>query len=149
MTEARVSPSASSLLATLPLGVGMMAALDEIVFHQLLGWHHFFDFSTPAFALLSDGLLHAGELIFFVMGFYKSSDLRHRGVFDHHKAWAGFIIGAGGFQLFDGLIDHKLLRLHQIRYVDNLLLYDICWNGVALLLILTGWWLAHRAPERR
>ena len=50
------------------IGVGMMAAIDEIVFHQLLGWHHFYDRPTRSVALLSDGILHATELIVVVAG---------------------------------------------------------------------------------
>ena len=45
-------------------GVGLMAAVDEIVFHQLLGWHHFYDRSTSEVGLMSDGFLHAAELSF-------------------------------------------------------------------------------------
>jgi len=127
-----------SFIATLPLGIGMMAAIDEVVFHQILAWHHFFDWGTPAFSLLSDGLLHAGELILFVLGFFMFADLRSRGKLNRAAAWAGFIVGLGAFQLFDGIVDHKLLRLHQIRYVDNVLLYDLIWNLSAVLLLVAG-----------
>jgi len=138
-----------SLMATIPLGVGMMAALDEVVFHQILAWHHFFDWGTPAFSLLSDGILHSGELIFFVAGFYLFADLRRRQAIDRLPAWAGFFFGLGGFQLFDGIVDHKLLRLHQVRYVDNLLLYDLTWNAAGLLLLFIGWMLLRRSAGKR
>lgn len=52
------------------VGVGIMAALDEIVFHQILSWHHFYGRSTPEVGLMADGLLHAGELILIVAGFF-------------------------------------------------------------------------------
>lgn len=133
-----------SLTATIALGIGMMAAIDEVVFHQLLAWHHFFDWGTPAFSLFSDGLLHAGELIFFVLGFFMFADLRKHHKLNRTAAWAGFFFGLGAFQLFDGIVDHKLLRLHQIRYVENLLFYDIIWNAVGLLLLLTGWIIFRR-----
>src|SRR3546814_12469516 len=87
-----------------------MAAIDEIIFHQVLAWHHFFDQSTPAIGLVSDGLLHSAELIILVAGFFMFSDVRARRALAHKSAWAGFFIGAGGFQLFDGIIDHKVLR---------------------------------------
>lgn len=134
-----------TLMATIPLGIGMMAAIDEVIFHQLLGWHHFFDWGTPAFSLFSDGLLHSGELIFFVLGFFLFADLRKHNKLNRTAAWAGFFLGLGAFQLFDGIIDHKVLRLHQIRYVDNVLLYDIIWNAVGLLLLLAGWLILRRA----
>lgn len=130
--------SRRSLIATLFLGVGLMAAVDEIVFHQILAWHHFFDRSTLAIALLSDGLLHAAELLMLAAGFYLFFQLtRHRAIARGH-AWAGLFLGAGGFQLFDGIINHKVLRLHQVRYVDEIWLYDLAWNGFAALLLIIG-----------
>jgi uncharacterized membrane protein len=26
------------------------------------------------------------------------------------------LLGLGAFQVFDGIVDHKLLQLHQVRY---------------------------------
>ena len=125
-----------------------MAAVDEIVFHQILAWHHFYDQSTPAISLLSDGLLHAAELIALIAGFFLLSDLRRSHSLVARWAWAGFFIGAGGFQVFDGLVDHKVLRVHQIRYGVPLLPYDIVWNLVGVLLLVVGiilWWRARLA----
>lgn len=129
------------------LGIAVMAAVDEIVFHQILGWHHFYDLSTPAIGLLSDGLLHAGELIALVAGFFLLLDLRRRGALSGKWAWAGFFLGAGSFQLLDGIVNHKVLRVHQIRYDVYLLPYDVAWNlsGVALLVI--GVVLVRRAKK--
>src|SRR5690606_36179653 len=45
------------------VGAGLMAGVDEIVFHQILQWHQFYDHGTPALATLTDGLLHALELM--------------------------------------------------------------------------------------
>ncbi|MFD6948516.1 hypothetical protein A6A08_18640 [Nocardiopsis sp. TSRI0078] len=138
-----------SLAATALIGTGLMAAVDEIVFHQILAWHHFYDRSTPMVALMSDGLLHAGELVALVAGFFLLADLCRRRALHRRAAWAGLLLGLGGFQLFDGVIDHKVLRLHQIRYGVDLLPYDLAWNGAAVLLLtagaLTAWW-ARRAP---
>jgi len=126
------------------IGVALIAAVDEIVFHQLLGWHHFYDRSTPSIGLLSDGLLHAGELIALVAGFFMLFDLRRSDALTRAAVWAGVFIGAGGFQLFDGLVNHKLLRLHQIRYDVPLLPYDLIWNLTAILLIFVGLVLGSR-----
>ena len=116
-----------------------MAAVDEIIFHQVLAWHHFYDLSTPEIGLLTDGILHAAELIAVVAGFFVLLDLRRSDALYKPKAWAGFFLGAGGFQLFDGLIDHKVLGLHQIRYgVPDLFVYDLSWNLFAVVLIVIG-----------
>lgn len=136
--NAKTADPRGSLVAALLLGIGLMAAADEIVFHQILAWHHFFDRSTLAIALLSDGLLHAAELLMLAAGGYLLVRLSRSRAVAPLQAWAGFLIGAGGFQLFDGVINHKLLRLHQVRYVDDLWLYDIAWNGFGALLLAIG-----------
>lgn len=139
-TQPRLSLGYAALI-----GIGVMAGVDEIIFHQLLQWHHFFDRATPAIGILSDGLLHAAELIALVAGFFLIAELaRHRRL-AVNWAWAGFFLGMGGFQLFDGIVSHKLLRIHQIRYGVDPLLYDLVWNLSALVLLLVGVWLYRRA----
>ncbi|KEO74107.1 DUF2243 domain-containing protein [Anditalea andensis] len=127
-----------SLWGAVLIGIGVMAAVDTIIFHQILSWHHFYDLSTTEVALLSDGILHSAELIALVAGFFILLDLRRNKAMVKKRAWAGYFLGMGGFQLFDGLINHKVLRLHQIRYVDNVLPYDIVWNVTALVLLAIG-----------
>jgi uncharacterized membrane protein len=134
-----------TLLATAMIGTGGMAAVDEIVFHQLLAWHHFYDRSTANVAQLSDGLLHAGELVLLVAGFFLVADLRRRLALARRSAWAGLLLGSGGFQLFDGLVDHKVLRVHQVRYGVDLLTYDLAWNLAAVALLTAGALLAVRS----
>ena len=135
------------------IGVGLMAAVDEIVFHQVLAWHHFVDRSTSQVGLVSDGLLHSVELVLLMAGFFLFSGLRRRGALAPAPAWAGLLLGAGGFQLFDGVVAHKVLRLHQVRYDVDLLPYDLAWNGAGLVLLTIGLVLlrrsrrAHGAPR--
>lgn len=136
-----------SLWYAVLVGVGMMAAVDEIIFHQLLQWHHFFDHSTPTIGIVSDGLLHAVELIAIVAGFFSLADLARKEALMPSWAWAGAFLGAGGFQLVDGLINHKLLRIHQIRYGVDLFLYDLTWNLAGIVLLLIGFWIRARAPS--
>jgi uncharacterized membrane protein len=40
-------------------GFGLAAFIDETVFHQLPHCHHFYDKSTVAIGLVSDGIFHA------------------------------------------------------------------------------------------
>ncbi|MCI3927821.1 DUF2243 domain-containing protein [Streptomyces sp. AN091965] len=130
------------------IGVAVMAAVDEIVFHQLLHWHHFYDRSALGIGLLSDGLLHTAELLALVAGFVLYADLRRRRALAPAHAWAGFFLGLGAFQLFDGVIDHKLLRLHQIRYGHDVTPYDWAWNTAGAALLLVGVALTVRAGRR-
>ncbi|WP_411120005.1 DUF2243 domain-containing protein [Streptomyces sp. 058-1L] len=127
------------------IGAAVMAAVDEIVFHQILGWHHFYDRSTSGVGLMSDGLLHTAELLALIAGIFLYADLRRSRTLAPAYAWAGLFLGLGIFQLFDGIVDHKLLRLHQIRYGVDTTPYDWAWNISGLLLLLTGLVLGLRA----
>lgn len=136
-TTSRIT-ARESFRAAILIGIGLMAGVDEIIFHQVLAWHHFYDRSTTKVGLMTDGILHAAELVVIVAGFFWMLGLRKNGSFQKSFATAGLFVGLGLFQLFDGLIDHKVLRLHQIRYVDNVLPYDIAWNVAGTLLLIVG-----------
>jgi uncharacterized membrane protein len=134
-----------SLWAGALVGVGVQAAVDEIVFHQLLRWHRFYDLSTPAVGVISDGLLHAGSLLALIGGVFLIADLGRSGALAPAWLWAGAFLGAGAFQVFDGVVDHKVLRVHQVRYGVDLLPYDLAWNAAGLALLAVGWVLVRRA----
>lgn len=127
------------------LGIGVAAFLDEAVFHQLLHWHHFYDKSTPAAGLVSDGLFHAFGWFCVVASLFLYADVRRREIFRPAYWWGALLAGAGLFQLYDGTIQHKLLRLHQIRYHVDVTPYDWAWNAIAVLLIAAGAALLLRA----
>jgi uncharacterized membrane protein len=120
------------------VGFGLAAFIDETVFHQILHWHHFYDKSTIAVGLVSDGLFHAFGLTSMVVGLFLMADSLRRGGFIPKRWWAALLIGCGGFQLYDGIIQHKILRLHQIRYHVTIWPYDLTWNVIAALLIIAG-----------
>jgi uncharacterized membrane protein len=140
---------AKSYWSAFLIGAAVMAGVDEIVFHQLLGWHHFYDKSTSEIGLLSDGLLHAAELIALVAGFFLLADARRRQAFSRTAGWAGLFTGAGLFQLWDGVINHKVLGLHQIRYGVQIRPYDLAWNASAVALLAIGIALTVVASRRR
>ncbi|RLY94117.1 DUF2243 domain-containing protein [Kocuria tytonicola] len=126
-------------------GCGIAAAMiDLFIFHLGLQWHHFYDLSTHEVALVTDGFFHAFGWFITVWGLFLLADVRRRGGV-HWPYWAGAVVlGVGAFQLFDGIVDHKLLGIHQIRYGVDLLPYDLVWNGTAVLLILLGYVLMRR-----
>ncbi|GAB7039043.1 MULTISPECIES: DUF2243 domain-containing protein [Catenuloplanes] len=130
------------------LGLGVAAFVDEAIFHQVLHWHHFYDKSTPAIGLVSDGLFHAFSWFATVAGLFLFADLRRRAAVSPPRWWGGLLIGAGGFQLYDGTLQHKVMRLHQIRYDVDLTAYDWTWNVIAALLVLAGAVLLVRARRR-
>ncbi len=140
--------SGRNVLSGVLLGVGIAAFVDETVFHQLLHWHHFYDKSTPTAGLVSDGVLHAVSWFATVAALFLFADLRRRTGFQPPRWWGGVLVGAGGFQLYDGTIQHKLMKLHQIRYDVDLAPYDWTWNIIAAVMIVIGVVLLVRARRR-
>jgi uncharacterized membrane protein len=127
-----------TVVAGLLLGLGAVAMVDEVVFHQLLHWHHFYDRSTSGVGLVSDGLFHAFSWFATVAALFLVSAVRREHAFRRMSFTAGLLSGAGFFQLYDGLVQHKLLGLHQIRYGVDLTPYDVIWNVIAALMLLAG-----------
>lgn len=138
-------PRRRSLLSGALVGVGFAAFVDEVVFHQLLHWHHFYDKASSEAGLVSDGIFHAFGWLAMVAGLYLYADLWRRGARHLTSWWAGLCLGLGGFQLYDGTFQHKALELHQIRYGVELAPYDWTWNVIAVLFLLTGALLLSRA----
>ncbi len=130
-----------NLFSGILFGIGLAAFLDEVIFHQLLRWHHFYDKSTTDIGLISDGLFHAFSWFATIGGLFLLADLKRRNAFFLKRWWGGVLLGAGGFQLYDGTIQHKWMQLHQIRYVENILIYDLVWNASAVFMILAGFFL--------
>jgi uncharacterized membrane protein len=120
-------------------GIGLAGTLDEVVLHQLLGWHHFYDRSTPTVGLVSDGLFHLFSTAVLVIGVILLVERRHASPDRPRLALAGILLGAGGFNLYDGTIQHKLLGLHQVRAgAPNNLPYDLAFLSVAAAVALAG-----------
>lgn len=132
------APSGRVVLSGVLSGLGLIAFVDETIFHQLLGWHHFYDRATAEIGLVSDGLFHALGFFSVVAGLFLFADVRRRGAVSWRRWSGGVLLGAGVFQLYDGTVQHKLLGLHQIRYDVALLPYDLTWNAIAVVMIGIG-----------
>jgi uncharacterized membrane protein len=137
-----------NVLSGVLFGIGLAAFVDEVIFHQLLQWHHFYDLSTTTVGIVSDGILHAFSWFATIAALFLLADLRRRDALVWRRWWGGALVGSGGFQLYDGVVHHKLLGVHQIRYVDDVLIYDLVWNAVAGSLILVGVVLLTRTRTR-
>jgi uncharacterized membrane protein len=121
------------------VGIGIAGTLDEVVLHQLLAWHHFYDRSTPTAGLVSDGLFHIFSTVVLVIGIVQLVERRRTSPDPPRLALAGILLGAGGFNLYDGIIQHKLLRLHQVREgVPDNLPYDLTFLATAAAVTLAG-----------
>jgi uncharacterized membrane protein len=114
-----------------------------------LHWHHFYDRSTTGAGLVSDGLFHAFSWFATIGGLFLFADLRRRETLSLKLWWGGLLLGGGAFQLYDGIIQHKLMRLHQIRYVEQVWIYDWIWNLIAAAMMLAGWLLIRQSAKAK
>ena len=132
-------PNRSLLWPAVLVGIGAAGSLDEIVLHQLLRWHHFYDRGSQAAGLIADGIFHLGSTTVLVIGLVLLVQRWHTGRDPLRQAAAGILVGAGGFNLYDGTIQHKLLGLHQVRArAPNTLPYDLVFIALAAVMLLAG-----------
>ena len=145
-------PVASGIL----FGLGLGGFFDGIVLHQLLQWHHMVSSWYPPDTLenlrlntLWDGVFHSATYVFVAVGLY----LLWRAAHGRHLRWSSqmmagtLLLGWGGFNLVEGLVDHQLLGVHHVNEtVDpaQRIYWDIGFLVWGLAMIGAGWLLLRR-----
>jgi uncharacterized membrane protein len=146
---ANQEPSRSLLGPAVLVGIGVAGSLDEIVLHQLLRWHHFYDRGSQAAGQIADGIFHLGSTAALVVGLVLVVQRWRTEPAPLRQAAAGILLGAGGFNLYDGTIQHKLLGLHQVRAgAPNNLPYDLVFIAIATVTLLAGLLLLRAGSPR-
>ena len=146
------------IVAGIVLGLGQGGFFDGIVFHQLLQWHHMFssvrsDMTVAGLELntLGDGLFHLLDWILTLTGIF----LLWRAGKHQDVPWSGqvfggaMLIGAGLFNLVEGIINHHILGIHHLRLGPNQLLWDLGFLAVGALLAGIGVHLVRTASSNR
>ncbi|MDD9265788.1 DUF2243 domain-containing protein [Paenibacillus sp. GCM10023248] len=140
------------VVSSVILGMGLMGALDGIVFHQFLQWHHVIDHHNHRIELFSDGVFN---LFVTLLLFYSCvkifRDAAKEALSFHTRAFAGsIVIGAGAFNLLEGLIDHQILGLHHVRPASaNWLIYDMVYLLSGIVLIVAGFSYSNLKLQRK
>jgi uncharacterized membrane protein len=120
------------------LGMGMIGMLDGILFHQLLQWHNTVMDADLYSRIQSDGYLHLIATLFAFIGAWIL--WRAEPYYGDRKVfWGGLLVGAGVFNLVEGIINHHLLALHHVRPGWNEAVWDIAYDLAAAGLIVIGW----------
>ena len=138
-------------IACVLLGIGLGGFVDGIVLHQLLQWHHLLtdygDSSYPATTVaalerntLWDGLFHATTWGFVVVGLLMLWRIPEHGAPGSTRRLVGLLlVGWGGFNLVEGIVDHHLLTLHHVRDdVANPTPWDLGFLALGAVLVLAG-----------
>jgi uncharacterized membrane protein len=131
----------SIMLNGILLGIGLMGAIDTIIFHQFLQWHNFYIHTTQYWRIVSDGLIHTLTATLLFVGAVRIWQDRRQLLGTNRYQLAGAILlGMGSFQVFDGVIFHMVLQIHPVREgVANQLPYDFAWNATGVAIFVLGW----------
>lgn len=148
--------------AGIMIGFGMGGLLDFIVLHLLLQWHHMISSRLPPEGLEAlrenvfwDGTGQAALWIVAFVGVLllldsaRNSSILPSALPSVLAFFGYFVIGWGAFNFLDGLVNHHLLGLHNVREdVANTMAWNLGFMFVAgILLPLVGWWMV-RAGQK-
>lgn len=136
------------LSASVTLGIGLGGFVDGTIFHQILQWHEMLSNKIPPVTLMNksvnmfwDGVFHLFCLIVVIIGVLLLVKLFFRkDVIVSWKAFlGGLFLGWGIFNLVEGIIDHQILKLHNVREIaSNIDLWNFAFLGISVLLLVIG-----------
>lgn len=145
--------------ASLVLGIGLGGFVDGIVLHQLLQVHEMLsnkiaatDYIGKSVNMFWDGVFHFFCLVIVITGIVLLWKLMRREDVDRSGRLlvAGLLFGWGIFNLIEGIIDHQILKLHNvIEFEGNHNIGNYTFLGVSLILLLIGWSLIKTENTRR
>jgi uncharacterized membrane protein len=152
MREERHHPRAT--VAGMLIGIGMGGFVDGIVLHQIAQWHSMLSNLVPPHTMdtmrvnmMWDGLFHALTWIVTLVGILllRSAASVRAAMPSLHVFTGQLILGWGVFNLVEGVIDHQILGIHNVREVPNYTVYNLIFLGIGgVLFILLGWLLMQK-----
>jgi uncharacterized membrane protein len=154
-TAARIR-TAPFIAPGLLLGVGLGGFVDGIVFHQILQWHHLVSADEPTTTVagleantLADGLFHASTWLLTAVGIWLlwRTARSGAGVPSGLLLLGLMLAGWGTFQLFDAVVNHHLLGLHNAKEGSGRVAANIGWIASGFVLLGAGLGLARRADR--
>lgn len=138
------------------IGIGLGGFVDGIVLHQILQWHHMLSSVHPPTTIAEmkvnmvwDGLFDAATWIFTVLGIYllwqavKRDDVPR----SSNILFGSILIGAGAFDVVEGIIDHQILGIHHVKPGTNELIWDIGFIALGAILVIVGWLLVQAGKK--
>jgi len=137
-------------IAGLILGLGLLGAIDGIVFHQLLQWHHMVLSDNIQLEIFTDGLftaLFSAKLLWGGVKIFQDARKNQLG-----SSWriflGGIFIGGGAFNLVEVIVDHHILQVHRVKpMAENPLMYDLAFLAIGALLVVIGFMIKRLEPN--
>lgn len=140
--------------AGIVLGIGLGGFVDGIVLHQLLQWHEMLSAKIPATDYVGksvnmfwDGIFHFFCLVVVMIGVAMLwRAVSRTGAFKSGRLLIGSMLsGWAIFNLVEGIIDHQLLKLHNVmEYALDHNFANYTFLIASLLMLVLGSWLARK-----
>ncbi len=141
------------------IGIGLAGLIDIIIFHAILQWHHTSShiiipntIESLQTNLLHDGLFLSSSLIITIAGvillWHASSTNNKNSLLSNKRSFIGLaLIGFGGFNTIEGIINHHILEMHHVIDVANPLAFDLTFLVVGGLAFLAAGGLLLRSRK--
>jgi len=130
------------------IGAALIGFLDGIVFHQILQWHHMICIETHCRVrtietltrqTLYDGIFHFVMWLALVTGLaLLTRALQHGLPFSSRRYWGSALLGAGLFNVVEGIVDHHILQIHHVRFGPTQTIWDGTFLAAGLLVAVAG-----------
>ena len=144
------------IVAGVILGLGLGGFVDGIVLHQILQWHHMLSSVRPPTTIAQmklnmvwDGLFDAATWILTVLGIglLWQAVKRDNVPKSSNVLFGSLLIGAGTFDVVEGIIDHQILGIHHVKPGTNELIWDIGFIVLGGILVIVGWMLLQAGKQ--
>jgi uncharacterized membrane protein len=145
--------------ASMVLGIGLGGFIDGIVLHQVLQWHEMLSAKIPATDYVGksvnmfwDGIFHFFCLVVVLVGVVLLWKLLWRKDIDRSGKllFGGLLLGWGLFNIVEGLIDHHLLKLHNVmEFAADHEPANFGFLGASVLMLLIGYIIVNSVNKNR
>jgi uncharacterized membrane protein len=143
--------------ASLVAGIGIGGFIDGVVFHQILQWHEMLSNVMPPATLLAksvnmfwDGIFHLFCLIVVIIGvvlLWKVS-LKKQVDVSGKILVGGLLAGWGIFNIVEGIIDHQILKLHNVKELSpEPEIWNISFLALSILMLIIGFLLINKRAK--
>ncbi|HKO67756.1 MAG TPA: DUF2243 domain-containing protein, partial [Burkholderiaceae bacterium] len=153
---AKPIPARVTTAPAILLGIGLGGFIDGIVLHQVLQWHSMLSNVVPLSTIEAmhlnmfwDGVFHAATWVVTFVGVMLLWRSGQRGTIPPVSVFlGGMLLGWGAFNLVEGLINHHLLELHNVREVMAPTVWNVGFLALSVVISLLGLVLVSRRPSR-
>ena len=154
---AKQKPAPVTTAPAILLGIGLGGFIDGIVLHQILQWHSMLSnvvrpttVEAIHLNMFWDGVFHAATWIVTFTGVMLLWRSGKRGNSPPLRIFlGGMLMGWGAFNVVEGLINHQLLELHNVREVAAPTIWNIGFLAFSAAIFLIGLALTYKLPRMR